>query len=158
MQWLQVIAFPVWMNLLGHDIERYSESADSAMVFGCIGLLLMALVVRLITKNLPALSKSQLYEEVVKINEQKLLLVYVLSTLTLTSLGFVFGIASAVTQLLINLSSIKWVFFMLYGFVVWIKKKINYCLLSSLFMNSLRLCILIFQILKKSCSLQLSLA
>jgi hypothetical protein len=123
LQWSQVVTYVFWMNAMNFDINRYSESAGTAVLISCLGLMCISSVVFFMTSKLPKFSKEQLMEQVMLINEKKLLLLYIISTIFLTSLGFIFGISSGVTQFLISVSSIKWVIFMLYGYLVFMKKK-----------------------------------
>jgi hypothetical protein len=123
MQWVQVMAYVLWMNILGYDINRYSDNAGNAVVLSCIGLWIMSIVISLMTNKLPKPDIEQLKLQAMQINERKILLLYIITTLFLSSIGFVFGIASGVAQFLLTISSLKWVFFMMYGYLVIIKKK-----------------------------------
>ena len=55
-------------------------------------------------------------------NEKKLITLYTVSTVFLSGIGFIFGNTSGFAQILVTLSSLKWIFFMLYGFVIVLKK------------------------------------
>lgn len=123
MQWLQVITYVVWMNILDKDINFLSPHADIAVVMSCIGLLVMAAVVSKGISGLSVPTRKDFAHEAAKINERKMLYLYLGSTLFLTSIGFVFGLSSGFTQILITLSSLKWIFFLVYGYVAWINRK-----------------------------------
>lgn len=123
MQWIQVISFVVWMNVRNVDINFLSPHANIAVLMSCLGLLVMAAVVSKGIAGLPIPTRVNLLEEASKINEKKMLFLYLGSTLFLSSIGFVLGVASGFTQILITLSSLKWIFFLVYGYVAWLNKK-----------------------------------
>jgi hypothetical protein len=123
MQWTQIIAYVVWMNVRGVDINFLSPHADIAVVVSCLGLLAMAAIVSRGVKNLPVPSRQKLAEEASRINERKILFLYLGSTLFLSSIGFILGASSGLTQILVTLSSLKWIFFLVYGYVAWLNKK-----------------------------------
>lgn len=123
MQWLQVITYVVWMNARGKGMDAFSSSASNALLVSCIGLLLMAVIISSVINKLNIPTTAYLKEQAEKINIKKLLGVYIISTAFLTSIRFLFGNAGGADQLLVVISSLKWVFFMAYGFTVWIRKK-----------------------------------
>ncbi len=122
-QWLQVVAYVIWMSIMGWDINHLSKHADIAIVESSIGLVIMSVIVALGIKSLPVPTLREFYEQAKLINEKKIFLLYLGSTLFLGSLGFVFGANSGFTQILLTFASLKWVFFLIYGYVSWINKK-----------------------------------
>jgi hypothetical protein len=122
MQWLQVAAYVFWMNTAGFDINKFSSNADTAIMISCSGLLIMAVIVYSMTTRL-SIQKEDLQKYASQFNEKRVLILYIISTLFLTSLGYIFGMASAITQVLINISALRWVFFMVYGFIVFANKR-----------------------------------
>lgn len=123
MQWTQVMAYVVWMGVRGVDINFLSLHADIAVLMSCLGLLVMAIVVSKGVGNLKVPTREKLAEAAGKINERKMLLLYLGSTIFLSSIGFVLGATSGFTQILITLSSLKWIFFLVYGYVAWINRR-----------------------------------
>ena len=121
LQWLQVITYIFWQNSKGQSMLASNSAA--ALLVSCAGLFLMAVVIHFMIRNLEIPTLARLREQAEKINSRKLLLVYVLTTVFLTSVRFVFGNAGGADQLLVVFSSLKWVFFMTYGFMVWLRKK-----------------------------------
>lgn len=122
-QWLQVVTYVFWVNSSGKEMAGFSRSGPAALVAGCVGLFIMALVIHFTINNIPIPSLARLKEEAKRINRKKLLIVYVIATLFLTSIRFFFGSAGGADQVLVTISSLKWVFFMMYGFVVLLTKK-----------------------------------
>lgn len=123
MQWLQVIAFVVWMNIYDKPIDYLTKSASVAMISACIGLFVMAAIIVLGIRNLPVYSDQEFSEVANKVNPRKILILYVVSTLFLSSIGFAFGNTSGFAQILVNVATLKWVFFMFYGYIAWINKR-----------------------------------
>lgn len=123
MQWVQVAGFVWWMISLGFTMDSVSPSAPLAVILSCIGLILMALIIRTMIKPLAMPSLEHMKREALAINEKKLLLLYVISTAFFTSAGFIFGATSGFAQILTSISDLKWLFLLWYGYVVWVKKR-----------------------------------
>src|SRR5258708_5022456 len=122
-QWAQVFAYVPWMNAGGYDINRISNHGGIAVIFSCLGLIVMALTLHLGLKSLPLPSKEQLFLQAKRIDERKILILYLFSTFFLSGAGLAFGDAGGLTQILMTFASVKWVFFMVYAYVAWINKK-----------------------------------
>lgn len=123
MQWVQVVSFVIWMNNSGWDINRLSNHGDAAVSVACLGLIVMAATMSLGLKSLKMPSSEQFYHQAKLINENKILLLYVLSTFFLGGLGYAFGANAGFFQILMTFATLKWVFFMVFGYVAWINKK-----------------------------------
>ncbi|HEY8894176.1 MAG TPA: hypothetical protein VIM79_05160 [Niastella sp.] len=123
MQWVQVFAFILWMNVRDKPMDFLSPSAPNALIFACVGLLLMALIIQLFINRSPQYSDQEFEAQAKLINPKKILTLYLVSTVFLSSIGFVLGNTSGFAQILVTLSSFKWVFFMVYAYVAWINKK-----------------------------------
>ncbi|MGB8192872.1 MAG: hypothetical protein WCF67_13170 [Chitinophagaceae bacterium] len=123
LQWVQVVSFVWWMMSLGFRMDQLSSSAPLAVTLSCIGLVAMGIFVRVCLKPLGMPSVEYLQSEALKINEKKLLLLYVISTAFFTSIGFIFGFTSGFAQILTSVADLKWLFLLWYGYVVWIKRK-----------------------------------
>lgn len=103
-------------------MEFLSEHAPNALLAACIGLFLMAFIISQGIKKLPVYSEQDFEKQTNLVNKRKLLLLYVFSTVFLSSIGFVFGNTSGLAQVLVTLSLLKWIFFIWYGIIVWISK------------------------------------
>jgi hypothetical protein len=123
MQWVQVVTFVLWMNNTNSDIDWLSKHGGLAVSIACLGLIVIAGIMSLGLKTLKMPSWEEFYYQAKLINEKKILFLYVLSTLFLGGLGFAFGSDSGLFQILMTLSTLKWVFFMVFGYVAWINKK-----------------------------------
>jgi hypothetical protein len=123
LQWVQVIAYVIWMNSSDWDINHLSRHGDNAVLIGCLGLVCIAAVLSLAINKVPIVSESEFARAARTLDEKKILLLYSVSTLFLGGLQFALGSNSGFVQILATLGSIKWVFFLVYGFICWTTKK-----------------------------------
>ncbi len=123
LQWVQVMTFVLWMNNTNADIDWLSSHAGVAVSIGCLGLIGIAATISLGLKSLKMPSWQEFYLQAKLINEKKILLLYVVSTFFLGGLGYAFGSNPGLYQILSTLATVKWVFFMVFGYVAWINKK-----------------------------------
>ena len=130
MQWTQVAAFVVWMNVLGYDINHFSPHAGTAVVMACLGLVVMAAVLSQMIAKLPIPSREQFYRQAKLINEKKILILYLASTFFLGGVGLLVSAGSGLAQIVTTFASLKWVFFLVYAYVSWINKKNRLILLA----------------------------
>ena len=130
MQWAQVAAFVVWMDVLESDIDRFSPHGGTAVIMACLGLVIMAVVLSQVIAKLPIPSREQFYQQVRLIDEKKILFLYLCSTLFLGGAGLVIGAGSGLAQIVMTLASVKWIFFLVYAYVCWINKKNRLILLA----------------------------
>jgi hypothetical protein len=123
MQWVQVVTFVLWMNNAGADIDWVSKHGGAAVSIACLGLVAIAAMISLGLKTLKMPSRETFYSQSKLINEKKILLLYIVSTFFLGGLGYAFGSNPGLYQILSTLATLKWVFFMVFGYVAWINKK-----------------------------------
>jgi hypothetical protein len=122
-QWVQVVTYVFWMNNNGVDINQISKHAGIAILMACLGLSLIAAILSIRLKSLKFPTLQQLTIQAMLIDEKKILILYLISTFFLGGLGFALGNNPGLYQILTTLGSLKWVFFMVYGYVAWINKK-----------------------------------
>ena len=123
MQWVQVFAYILWMNFGNFDINYLSPNASTALLLSCAGLILISAILHMVVKKLGMPTRAFMESEAMKVNEKKLLVLYIISTVFLTSIGFVLGSTSGFAQILVSIADFKWIFLLWYGYVIWIKKK-----------------------------------
>jgi len=123
LQWVQVVAYVIWMNVSNKPVDFLSKSAPYALITSCLGLLLMTFVISRGISNLPIYSEEEFVKQANLVNKRKLLILYVFSTLFLSSIGFVFSNTSSLAQILVTVGLLKWIFFIWYGIIVWVSKK-----------------------------------
>jgi hypothetical protein len=115
MQWTQVAAFVIWMDVLGADINRMSAHGGIAVVMGCLGLVVMAGVLAQMIAGLPIPSREQFYQQARLINEKKILILYLASTLFLGGVGFLVSAGGGFEQIVMTFAYLKWIFFLVYA-------------------------------------------
>jgi hypothetical protein len=123
LQWVQIVAFVFWMNYQGIDINTYWKRSSIAVLESLIGLVLMAFLFSSLIQNNYRFQLSELKTEVAKWSPRKVFLLYLVSVFSFGSIGFVFGQTSGFAQILITLESLKWVFFLIFGMIVWLTSK-----------------------------------
>ncbi len=124
MQWIQIVTYVLWLNSLDVKIDEKHPMIPYAIIEALMGLLLMVFTVGLATRRQAAVNFEQILADAKKWDTRKLLILYGLSTVFLSSLGVVFpDMRSGVTQVLMTLQDIKWVFLMVYGIVIWTKRE-----------------------------------
>src|SRR3569833_2159897 len=123
LQWVQVFAYVLWMNSMDWDINKLSSHGGIAVIMSCLGLVAIGATISFGIRNIPIPTLEQFHEQAKLINEKKVLILYLFSTFILGSLVLVVGGQSGLLQIIWTIGSLKWVFFMVYGYVAWINKK-----------------------------------
>jgi len=82
-----------------------------------------AAVLALGINKIPVPTDQEFARSAASLDEKRVLILYSCSTLFLGGLQFVVGSNSGFAQILMTLSSLKWIFFMIYGFICWTTKK-----------------------------------
>jgi hypothetical protein len=122
-QWIQVISFVIWMNVSDKNINFLSRHGGIAVICSCIGLLVITSVISIGIRKLPIPTREEFYEQARHINEKKILTLYLFSTFFLDSVGLLAGSNGGLVQIIQTLASVKWIFFLIYGYVSWINNK-----------------------------------
>jgi len=123
LQWAQVITYVIWMNSYDWDINYLSKHGGVAVICGCAGLVCIALTFSLVLNKIPVVSAGEFARQARTLDQKKVLLLYIISTLFLGGLQYALGSNSGFVQILATLASIKWVFFLVYGYICWATKK-----------------------------------
>lgn len=121
-QWMQIIAYVFWMNNLGYGINDRFRMSSVAFLESLAGLTLMAWIISKRIRLNFSFTLQDLVKEALKWDKKKVLILYVISTAFLSSIGFVLGQSSGLAQILITLQGLKWIFFVVYGFILWSTK------------------------------------
>lgn len=121
LQWLQVFTFVFWMNLSNKGMDGLSANGDNAYFLSLIGLFVMAAASSIVVGRLKFYEYNDFEVSASVINQRKLLILYIISTTFLSGIGFILGNTSGFTQILVTVSSLKWVFLLWLGYVIWVK-------------------------------------
>ena len=93
-----------------------------AVLEALAGLTLMAWIISKRIRINFRFTLQDLVKEALKWDKKKVLILYIISTVFLSSIGFILGQASGLAQILITLQGLKWIFFVIYGFILWSTK------------------------------------
>ena len=115
-QWAQVVAYVLWMNLMHVDINVLSKNGGLAVVLSCVGLILMAITCTYVIDKGKQYNIGFFRKSALKWDPKKILVLYFSSSILLSSIGFAVGNTSGFSQILTAISSLKWLFFMIYGY------------------------------------------
>jgi hypothetical protein len=120
MQWMQVVAYVLWLNSMGITINEKYKTVPFAIIEALLSTVLMAVTVNYMTRKSMRFTFDELAREARKWDKRKVLILYALSTVFLSSVGFIFSdMKSGVTQILVTIQDIKWLFLMVYGIILW---------------------------------------
>lgn len=118
------IAAGVWLcNYLGKDIDYNTQSRSSAVIASSIGLCFLLAPIIYYQNKIPTQSKKSLTAYVREFSTQKLMYVYIISFFIAAFLGTIAFLFGGFTQIIFSLVKIKWILFILFGYVCFLKKE-----------------------------------
>ena len=114
----------VWMvNYMGVDINFKSPHSGLAVLLAYLGLIVLLGPVIYFNDKLPNVSFAMLKKHADKLSIRKTFIVYLIAFFAMNALGAVAFAFAGLTQIIFSLVSVKWFFFLLFGFQVIIKKR-----------------------------------
>lgn len=123
MHFLQIIA-GVWLaNYLGKDIDFRAFNLSDATIASLIGLLFLFLPMYYYQNKLPYLKLSDLKAHAHKLSINKAFNCYLVAFFVTSSLIAVAFSFSGLTQIIVSVIKIKWLFFLLFGYLSFLKKE-----------------------------------
>jgi hypothetical protein len=124
MQWIQIVAYVFWLNSADIPVIGKYPMMPYAIIESLIGLILMVFTVNLITRRHSGISLEEITRAAEKWDKRKVVILYASSTTFLSSIGFIFpDMKSGLTQILITIQDVKWVFLIIYGLILWSKRE-----------------------------------
>jgi len=121
--YLQIIAGVLLCNYLGQDIDYNTPYRSTATIASSIGLVFLMLPVIYVQTEFPAQNRESLTISINKFSIDKVMYAYIISFFIanfLLSIAFVFG---GLTQIILWLTSIKWILFLLFGYMCILKNE-----------------------------------
>jgi len=116
----------IWLsNYLGKDINYRSDHADIATLAAFTGLGLMFSPIIYFQNKVPDLSLETLKIHAEKLSITKTFQAYLIAFVVANSLGGIALTLGGLAQVTLSLINVKWFFFLLFGFQVLIKKKMQ---------------------------------
>jgi hypothetical protein len=135
---LQVIA-GVWLcNYLGNDINYRSPEYSTATVLSVIGIIVLFIPIIYNQYKLPNVTISDLRKCAGNFSTQKAMYCYIIAFFVCAFLQSIAFFVPGISQVLFSLADVKWVFFMLFGFLCILKnehKKYFYIAISVEFLS-----------------------
>ena len=120
---LQVIA-SVWLcNYLGKDINYRSFESSTAILLSLTGMFFLFSPLIYFQVKLPNVTLSDLKRQAEALSTEKAMRYYFISFMIATVVGGVAFLYSGFTQILFSLIKVKWLFFLLFGFLAILKKE-----------------------------------
>jgi hypothetical protein len=124
MQWIQIVTYVFWLNSADIPVNGKYPMMPYAIIESIIGLILMVFTVNLVTRRHSAISLDEITRAADKWDKRKVVILYASSTIFLSSIGLIFpDMKSGLTQILITIQDVKWVFLIIYGLILWSKRE-----------------------------------
>ena len=118
------ISAGVWLcNFLDKDIDYDTQNRSTAIVASCFGLLFLLAPIIQYQSKVPDQTKLSLFKTIKNFSVTKVMYLYVgafFLTSFLGSIAFLFG---GLTQMIFSFVKIKWVLFILLGYLCYLKKE-----------------------------------
>ena len=133
------IAAGVWLcNYLGMDINYNTPSRGKAIIASSIGLCFLLGPVIYHQQKMPVQSRKSLVGYVNQFSTQKVMYLYIIGFFTASTLGSVAFLFGGLTQVIFSLVKIKWLLFLLFGYMCYLKneyRNIFYLFVAFEFLN-----------------------
>lgn len=122
---LQVVA-GVWLaNNLGKEINFRSQNVTTATIASLVGIVVLFLPIVNVQKKIPVFSLAQFRAFSYEFSTRKIFNCYLIAFIVTTSLSAVAFAIPGITQVIISVIKIKWLFFLLFGYQSVLKKEMR---------------------------------
>lgn len=111
------------VNYVGVDINYKSPHSGIAVLLSYLGLVILLGPVIYFNNKVPNVSFATLKKHADKLSIQKTFIAYVIAFFSMNALGAAAFSFSGLAQIIFSLVSVKWFFFLLFGFQVIIKRQ-----------------------------------
>lgn len=117
------VAAGVWLsNWTGVDINFKSPSTSQAIIASYFGLFFLFLPIIYYQNKIPAFSMSVILEHAKRLSIRRTFYFYLVFFFTMNALALIAFSLSGFTQIIFSFIGLKWMFFLLFGMQVFIKK------------------------------------
>lgn len=120
---LQIVATVIQANFLGKDINYRSPESGTAIILSLIGMVFLFIPILFVQKKIAYVTLIDLQKYAEQISTEKCMYFYIGSFFIATSLSGIAFLFPGITQIILSTIKIKWLFFLLFGFVSLIKKE-----------------------------------
>jgi hypothetical protein len=122
---IQISAW-VWLsNYLGKDINYKSPHSGTAVICGYIALFFLFGPIIYFQNKIPIMSRAVLLKHADRLSLEKTFRAYIISFFVANALGAVALFIGGLAQIIISFINVKWVFFVLFGLQVLLKKRMK---------------------------------
>lgn len=122
-QFMQISA-NIWLsNYLEVDINFRSEHSDVAILYSYVGLVIMFIPIIYYQNKIPSISSATLKKHADELSLAKCFRTYIIAFFVLNALGGVAFAIPGLSQVIFSFVNIKWFFFLLLGYQVFLKKR-----------------------------------
>lgn len=126
---VQIIASVFQVNYLGKDINGLSPENSTAIMLSLIGVTTLFIPILYVHNTLPKVTLQHFRKSGSSLSTEKSMYFYIAAFFVTSALSAVAFFFSGITQVIISLVKIKWLFFLLFGFLCIInneKRKLFY--------------------------------
>lgn len=118
------IAAAVWLcNFLGKDIDYNTASRSTATIASSIGLCFLLAPIIYYQNKIPPQTRKSLTEYINQFSIEKVMYLYIISFFGASFLGSIAFVFGGFSQIIISLAKLKWVLFLLFGYMCLLKKE-----------------------------------
>ncbi len=118
------ISANIWLsNYLGVNINFRSEHSDVAILYSYVGLVIMFIPIIYYQNKIPNISLSTLKKHAENLSLAKSFRAYIIAFFVANALGGVAFAIPGLAQLIFSFMNIKWFFFLLFGYQVFLKRR-----------------------------------
>ncbi len=118
------IAAGIWLcNYLGKEINYNTASRTTATMASMIGLVFLLVPVIYVQFRLPVQTRTSLTSYARQFSSQRVFILYVILYFFTNFLSYIALASGGLAQIIISLVKIKWIFFLLFGYLCYLKKE-----------------------------------
>ena len=120
---LQIFVTVIQANYLNKNINYRSSESGTAIIFSLIGLVFLFVPVIYYQNKLPKISFAIIQKNAEALSTEKCMYVYIFTFFVASSLSAMAFMYTGLTQIIFSLIKIKWLFFILFGFLSILKNE-----------------------------------
>ncbi len=118
------ISANIWLsNYLDVDINFRSDHSDVAIIYSYIGLTIMFIPIIYYQNKIPNISFRTLKQHADNLSLSKCFRAYIIAFFVTNALGGVAFVVPGLSQVIFSFVNIKWFFFLLFGYQVFLKRR-----------------------------------
>ena len=120
---LQIVGTVIQANYLEKNINYRSSESGTAILISLIGVCLLFIPIIFYQNKLPKISLLIIKKHALELSIEKCMYAYIIAFFVASSLSATAFLVSGLTQIILSFIKIKWLFFILFGFLSIIKNE-----------------------------------